>query len=84
MGAVIAVRFPRRSDLSKYKIVATMRAPHVDLKSLYKVVGRVLLIPINGNGKTTIKMGAYPTSGVTSGVTSGHFLFCLAGAPSVV
>lgn len=45
-----------KSDWSKYKIVATMRTPNLDLNSLYKVVGRVLLIPINGNGKTTIKM----------------------------
>ncbi|XP_034255236.1 uncharacterized protein LOC117653567 [Thrips palmi] len=45
-----------KADMNKYKFVATMRTPNLDLNSLYKVVGRVLLIPINGNGKTTIKM----------------------------
>ncbi|KAJ1525231.1 hypothetical protein ONE63_010058 [Megalurothrips usitatus] len=45
-----------KSDMKKYKIVANMRTPNLDLNSLYKVVGRVLLIPINGNGKTVIKM----------------------------
>lgn len=47
--------------MNKYKIVATLRTPNLDLNSLYKVVGRVLLIPINGNGKTSIKMREWKT-----------------------
>ncbi|XP_052121870.1 protein takeout-like [Frankliniella occidentalis] len=45
-----------KTDMNKFKIVATMRTDKLDLNSLYKVTGRVLVIPINGNGKTTIKM----------------------------
>ncbi|KAK3918711.1 Protein takeout [Frankliniella fusca] len=45
-----------QTDMNKFKIVANMRTDKLDLNSLYKVTGRVLLIPINGNGKTTIKM----------------------------
>lgn len=62
LSKVQFVSFAGLEKIDDGKITVTLKFPHLELDGPYKIDGKVLILPVQGNGKASLKFRKFPSS----------------------